>query len=200
MSVGAVLAARGGAGAVSTSTGMFGSRSTRYTYGYERHETAVRECQRKARLHFMIKDYDEHGKGKLSRSQLVQLLTDTDSSTPPGTPPTEEQIEFLLKLCEVEKDGCISTKQLEELLSCWYTFTEKRHVFDSKIEKYDVSKDGKLSKEELKAYLTELNGGHEVVQADVDWVMKASDIIRYVVAKVNRVAMATMGHNSSRQP
>ncbi|CAE7295930.1 unnamed protein product [Symbiodinium pilosum] len=126
----------------------------------------------------MIKDYDEHGKGKLSRSQLVQLLTDTDSSTPPGTPPTEEQIEFLLKLCEVEEDGCISTKQLEELLSCWYTFTEKRHVFDSKIEKYDVSKDGKLSKEELKAYLTELNGGHEVVQADVDWVMKASDIIR----------------------
>ena len=69
---------------------MFGYRSTRYTYGYDRHEAAVRELQRKARLHFTIRDYDVQGKGRLERSQLVQLLTDTDSSTPPGTPPTED--------------------------------------------------------------------------------------------------------------
>ena len=69
---------------------MFGYRSSRYTYGYDRHEAAVRELQRKARLHFTIRDYDMHGKGRLERSQLVQLLTDTDSSTPPGTPPTED--------------------------------------------------------------------------------------------------------------
>ena len=179
MSVGAVLAARGGGGgSVSVQSGMFGYRSTRYTYGYERHEASVKELQRKARLHFTIKDYDTSGKGRLERAQLVQLLTDTDSSTPPGTPPAEEQVEFLLKLCDVQEGGSIGTKELEELLSCWQTFTEKRHFFDSKLEKYDVSKTGKLSKEELKAYLTDLNGGYDVQQADVDWVMKASDIIR----------------------
>ena len=90
MSVGAVLAARRGCASTSASTGMFGYRSTQYTYGYDRHEASVRELQRKARLHFTIKDYDVHGKGSLERAQLVLLLTDTDSSTPPGVPPTEE--------------------------------------------------------------------------------------------------------------
>ena len=95
-----------------------------------------------------------------------------------GLSRAEEQVEFLLKLCEVKEDGSIRTKELEELLSCWYTFSEKRRIFDEKLAKYDLSKTGKLSKEELKAYLTELNGGHDVQQTDVDWVMTTSDVIR----------------------
>ncbi|CAJ1422618.1 unnamed protein product [Effrenium voratum] len=113
----------------------------------------------------------------LRREQVVKLLTDTDSSTPPGTPPSDDQVDFLLKLYDKAGDQAIEIKELEELLTCWHTYTDHRKYFEEKLEKYDVSKTGQLSKDELKAYLTELNGGIAVEDAEVDWVMKEADVI-----------------------
>ena len=138
----------------------------------KRQEAAWREYQRKVKLNKIIKAYDTNKTGKLERGQVVKLLTDTDSSTPPGTPPSEDQVDFLLKCYDKAGDDSIEVSELEELLSCWHTFTEHRQLFESKLEKYDVSKTGKLSKEELKQYLTDLNGGMEVEDAEADWVMK----------------------------
>ncbi|CAK8995210.1 Uncharacterized protein SCF082_LOCUS4256 [Durusdinium trenchii] len=111
------------------------------------------------------------------RDQIVKLLTDTDSSTPPGTPPSADQVDFLLKLYDKAGDQSIELGELEELLTCWHTYTEHRELFESKLEKFDISKTGKLSQEELKAYLTDLNGGIEVEDSEVEWVMKEGDVL-----------------------
>merc|ERR1719440_503306 len=40
----------------------------------------------------VIKAYDVNASGKLERDQVIKMLTDMDSSTPPGTPPTDDQV------------------------------------------------------------------------------------------------------------
>merc|ERR1711879_527844 len=101
-----------------------------------------------------------------------------DSSTPPGTPPTDAQVEFLLRIVDKNADtSSITTDELEELLVCWQTFTDNRAEFEEKMAKYDVSNTGTLSKDELKSYLTDLNGGIEVSDEEVDMVMKEADVL-----------------------
>mmetsp|Transcript_22868 Transcript_22868/g.43022 ORF Transcript_22868/g.43022 Transcript_22868/m.43022 type:complete len:214 (-) Transcript_22868:142-783(-) len=143
----------------------------------KRREAAWREYEHKVKLNKIIKQYDTNGTGKLEREQVVKLLTDTDSSTPPGTPPSEDQVNFLLKMYDRAGDDSINAEELEELLTCWQTFTEHRTLFETKLEKFDASKTGKLSQDELKAYLTDLNGGIDVGEAEVDWVMKEADVM-----------------------
>lgn len=141
-----------------------------------RRQAALAEYARKVKLGKIIRTYDTNNSGKLERDQVVKLLTDMDSSTPPGTLPSDEQVDFLLKLYDKAGDQAIVIDELEELI-CWHTYTENRALFEDKLNKYDVSKTGKLSKEELKAYLTDLNGGIEVQDSEVDWVMQEGDIL-----------------------
>lgn len=105
------------------------------------------------------------------------MLTDEDSSTPPGTPPDEVQVDFLLAIADKSGNQCIDAGELEELLTCWHTFIEHRTEFEEKMKKYDVSNTGTLSKDELKAYLTDLNGGIAVSDDEVDMVMKQADVL-----------------------
>eukprot|EP00434_Breviolum_minutum_P024894 symbB.v1.2.021986.t1/scaffold1899.1/size238565/22 len=142
-----------------------------------RREAALTEYARKVKLRNIIRAYDTNKSGKLERDQVVKLLTDTDSSTPPGTMPSEDQVDFLLKLYDKAGDHAINLNELEDLLTCWHVYIEHRDLFEEKLKKYDVSNTGKLSKEELKAYLTDLNGGIEVQDTEVDWVMKEGDIM-----------------------
>ena len=62
----------------------------------EAKEAVWQQYQRKL-LKKIIKAHDKHKTGKLDRNQVVNLLTDLDSSTPPGTPPSQDQLDFLLK-------------------------------------------------------------------------------------------------------
>jgi len=134
------------------------------------------EYKKRVAMNKIIKTYDTNKSGKLERDQVIKLLTDMDTSTPPGTPPSEEQLEFLLKVADKSGEGSINSGELEELMGCWHTFTENRGEFEEKLKQYDVSNTGSLSKEEVKAYLTDLNGGKEVEDSEVDLVMKEADI------------------------
>ena len=53
---------------------------------------------------------------------------------------------------------------------------ENKELFEDRLKQYDVDQSGKISWDELKAYLTDLNGGIAVRDSEVDWVMKESDL------------------------
>jgi Ca2+-binding EF-hand superfamily protein len=141
-----------------------------------RQEQAWKEYQHKVRLNRIIKKYDKNGSKKLEKDQLIRLLTDIDSSTPAGTQPSEEEVAFVLKSADKAGDGCISSEELEDALSAWLTFIEKRDEWDQMLSKYDVSNTGNLSKDEVRAYLKDLNGGKDVTDQELAMVMKEADV------------------------
>lgn len=140
-------------------------------------QASIAELRLKAKLKKIINQYDTNKSGKLERDQIVKYLTDHDSSTPPGTAPTDEQVDFLIKVSDKDGAEAVTVDELGELIAVWHTFVEHRLEFEDKLKKYDTSKTGKLSKDELKNYLTDLNGGKPVTPEEVDMFMKGADVI-----------------------
>lgn len=170
--VGAIVAARrnrgGGHGFVATPVSAAEQK---------RRDAAYKEYQHKVRLNKIIRKFDANKSGKLEKEQVMALLTETDSSTPPGTAPSEEEVNWILRCADKAGDGCIEASEVEEAIGCWRTFTEKRAEWDEKLEKYDTSKTGSLSKEEIRQYLNDLNGGKPVTDAELDMVFQDADVL-----------------------
>lgn len=143
---------------------------------HARLDAYMKEVAMKANLRKVIAKYDTNKSKKLEKDQLVQLMTDSDSSTPPGTKPSDEEVEFVLKVADKSGDGAIGITELQDAMACWHTFVEHRQEFEDHLKNYDVSKTGYLSKEEVKNYLIELNQGKEVTDAEVDMVVAEADV------------------------
>merc|ERR1719258_914165 len=103
----------------------------------KRIEAQAKERQKRAAMRKVLNEYDKNKSGKLERDQVIQLLTDMDSSTPPGTAPTDDQVEFVLKVADKSNDGVIELQELEELMTCWHTYVENKGKFEEYISKYD---------------------------------------------------------------
>mmetsp|Transcript_78148 Transcript_78148/g.168964 ORF Transcript_78148/g.168964 Transcript_78148/m.168964 type:complete len:208 (-) Transcript_78148:46-669(-) len=137
------------------------------------------EMDRKGKaIHMVMKKYDTNKSGKLEKDQVRKLLTDLDDSTPPGTEPTDEEFDFIMKIADCTvADDAIDHTELERTIKAWHAYTSKREEMDKLIDQYDKSGSGTLTRDELKTYLTDLNGGKEVAEEEVEWVMKEADVL-----------------------
>mmetsp|Transcript_96758 Transcript_96758/g.312450 ORF Transcript_96758/g.312450 Transcript_96758/m.312450 type:complete len:213 (+) Transcript_96758:56-694(+) len=130
----------------------------------------------------LLERYDSDTTGKLNKEQMVKLLTDLDSSTPPGTAPSEEELNFIIQCADVSgswlgfSDGEIDAEEIEEAVVKWSTYTRIRNDLDKTFKKFDKTETGQLNPDELKEFLKELNGGKEVTDEEVKWVLKMSDL------------------------
>merc|ERR1719198_1289430 len=52
-----------------------------------------------------MRKYDTNKSGKLEADQVKALLTDLDVTTPENTPPSDEELGFMMKLADSESDG-----------------------------------------------------------------------------------------------
>jgi Ca2+-binding EF-hand superfamily protein len=114
-----------------------------------------------------------------------------DFSTPEGTPPSDEELNFIIKIADRSGDGCMDRPELQTALIVWKTFTKRREQLEETLKKYDKSGTGKLEKPELKAYLTELNDGKEPSDAEVDWVLSEADFMGDGAIHTTELVMAT---------
>merc|ERR1712032_1620786 len=110
------------------------------------------------------------------KEQLIKLLTDIDSSTPAGVEPSEEEVNFVLKSADKAGDGAVSADELEDVLSTWMTYIEKREEWEKQLEKYDHNKTGTLNRDEVREYLKDLNGGKPVSETELNMVMEKADV------------------------
>lgn len=159
--------------------------------GNARLTAAEAEDRKIQALKDVMNKYDTNNSGKLEEDQVRRLLTDIDDHTPPGTPPHDEEVQFILKVADQEGDNCLTLEELQFALRTWHTFTKMRANMEAAIDKFDKSGEGTLSKDELKAYLTSLNDGNEVSDSEVTWVLKEADLFGDGVISKPELVMAT---------
>merc|ERR1719379_657284 len=147
----------------------------------------------------LFRKYDTNKSGKLEREQIIQILTDIDFSTPEGTPPTQDELDFIVKVGDRSGDGCIERKEFENALIAWRTYTKERDKLEELIKKYDKSGTGKLEKDELKAYLTDINHGVPPSDKEVDWVMSEADFMGDGAIRMQEIMMATQSWYNYQQ-
>eukprot|EP00443_Scrippsiella_acuminata_P031782 CAMPEP_0115248544 /NCGR_PEP_ID=MMETSP0270-20121206/42124_1 /TAXON_ID=71861 /ORGANISM="Scrippsiella trochoidea, Strain CCMP3099" /LENGTH=201 /DNA_ID=CAMNT_0002663847 /DNA_START=67 /DNA_END=672 /DNA_ORIENTATION=+ len=135
----------------------------------------------------IFQKYDTDRSGKLEPEQLKSLLTDLSNR-----PPSELELSYILKLCDDQKpNGAIDLSELQHAIQAWKSYVVQRDELQAALDKFDVSGSGKLEQDELKAYLTHLNGGREVPDAEVDWVMSQANIFGDGACSKPELAMAT---------
>lgn len=142
-----------------------------------RREAVERDRKRRAQLAKLLRTYDKNNSGKLDGSELAKLMTDLDDSTPPGTPPTEGELNFVMRVADVSGDKRVDIGELAAAISRWRAFTDHRSEFEEIMQEYDVSNTGTLSKDEAKKYLKDLNGGVELTVEEFDCVFKEADVL-----------------------
>eukprot|EP00927_Polykrikos_kofoidii_P015382 TRINITY_DN16827_c0_g1_i1.p1 TRINITY_DN16827_c0_g1~~TRINITY_DN16827_c0_g1_i1.p1 ORF type:complete len:225 (+),score=44.20 TRINITY_DN16827_c0_g1_i1:75-677(+) len=135
------------------------------------------EMKRVRVVNDVFRKYDTNRSGKLEKSQVSNLLSDIESSTPAGSPPSDEELEFIMKLCDNQcENDAIDRSELESALSAWSSYSKKREQMQEALDRFDVSGSGKLEKPELKEYLKHLNNDMDVTDEEVDWVLSNADV------------------------
>lgn len=157
----------------------------------KRQKALEEELESQKKIHEIFKKYDLDKTGNLDTEQMTTLLTAVDSSTPEGVPPSPEEVQFIIKLVDAEQDGCVNRNEVLFALRAFSILTGKREEIESAMKTYDVSGTGKLNKEELTAYLKDLNGGIDVEEDEVEWVMKQADVFGDGQMSKEELVMAT---------
>lgn len=129
-----------------------------------------------SKIQSSMKLYDFNHSGKLEPDQIRRLLTDVGLTTPAGIPPTDEEIDFILSVSDHEGDHCLYPSELEYALRAWSVYTEKREALSEALKNFDRSATGTLNKDELANYLRSLNGGIDVPEEEVAWVLREADV------------------------
>ena len=80
-----------------------------------------------------------------------------------------------------------------------WRYTKQRTQLEELIKKYDKSGTGKLEKEELKMYLTDLNDGNAPTDEEVEWVMSEADFMGDGAIRTQEIMMATQSWYSSHK-
>jgi Ca2+-binding EF-hand superfamily protein len=157
----------------------------------ERIQAKKDALQRRAEIQELFLKYDKSGSGSLSEDEVRTMLTDLDNSTPAGTPPSDEELKFIMKVADWSETNTISKAEVSYVVSAWTILTAKRQNMETVLKEFDTSGDGKLSKEELAAYLTKLNGGLEVAPEEVEWVMSQADVFGDNAIRGPEIVMAS---------
>jgi len=126
------------------------------------------------RLDIVFKKYDTDRSGYLDRSQVTNIMTDLDSSTPPGTKPSEDEITFVMSESAGD-DSQVSREELGQTIALWASYVREKVAVEQAWDRHDKDKTGTLSGDQLKSLLTELNEGEEVAQEEVDLLMAEFD-------------------------
>lgn len=132
----------------------------------------------KPQLKRVFEKYDADGSNFLEESEVRQLLTDLDMTTPAGTAPTDDEVHFVLAIADLNHDGSLSLDELSRGVAVWEIYTSKRKDMSDVLRKYDKNGNGLLEKTELKEYLKDLNNGIEVDDQQVEWVLHEADVLR----------------------
>lgn len=138
---------------------------------------AKREAlEKKAMIQELLLKYDKDNSFSLGEKEVAEMLTDLDNSTPPGTPPTQEELNFIMHVADWSENGTIEKDEVSYVVAAWNILTNKRSQLAAAMKEFDKQGNGTLNKEELTAYLTSLNEGMEVSAEEVDWVMAQADV------------------------
>lgn len=117
--------------------------------------------------------YDRDGSGALEVEEFRDLLRDFNG----GRPPRQEEEEFMMKIADKNKDGCINLGELHYAIRVWHSYNNFDDNLLRLFAEFDADHSGRLDAQELQALLTSMNGGIAVPMPEVMTVMAEADVL-----------------------
>jgi hypothetical protein len=86
-------------------------------------------------IHELFVKYDTDCSGNLPKDQLANLLTELTE----GIIPSDEDLNFIIKQCDVSGDGAIEEDQIKAAIMSWYCLAEEETPMPTSIEEAKTS-------------------------------------------------------------
>merc|ERR1711972_1284015 len=89
--------------------------------------------------------------------------------------------EYMGKMSDKEATGSLNEEEFKTSIMCWQAYLDMFAEDDSygtvMFRKFDTDGSGALNREQLRAYLQEMNGGETVTDEDVNYVLANADVM-----------------------
>lgn len=140
---------------------------------------------------FVVQDAFRHtheeSDGTISRQSLAELMFELNGRQSV----TASEMEFVMQLSDQDHDGHIERADVEVALAMWRGLQVEMEYIEKRFSHYDTNGSGQLEREQVRALLTDLNGGGMVPSdEELEWVMK--------IGKQQSIeALGDLGHASA---
>eukprot|EP00756_Hemistasia_phaeocysticola_P043594 Hpha_TRINITY_DN17179_c0_g1::TRINITY_DN17179_c0_g1_i1::g.146860::m.146860 len=142
------------------------------------------------RLDVLMDRFDTNRSGKLEREQVVELLTEFDYTTPPGTAPSTEETDFVMRMADASMNKAINRDELVEAIAVWSAYLQQKERLEKVVKKHDTDQSGALNFEQVKAMLVELNDDEPVEEEEARMVFEVADVSHSQDLKASEVLLA----------
>merc|ERR1712096_16341 len=130
------------------------------------------------RLADMFEKYDKDQTGSLNHEEVKTMLTEVGN----GTEPTDQEMVFIMKMADTKPpEGKLGKTEFVDAINSWCCyqkeFCNEQSLGAVIFKKHDTDQSGHLDRAQLAALLKEMNGGIDVEEADVDFVLGKADVL-----------------------
>eukprot|EP00930_Biecheleria_cincta_P005933 TRINITY_DN106899_c0_g1_i1.p1 TRINITY_DN106899_c0_g1~~TRINITY_DN106899_c0_g1_i1.p1 ORF type:complete len:359 (+),score=69.49 TRINITY_DN106899_c0_g1_i1:119-1078(+) len=141
--------------------------------------------QQKQMSDTILKAFDKDKSGGLCRIELVPMLKQYSLEVhKEEVQPTEDDIEFLFKLCdhgalEGKSDGIITRDEVLWITDAWGEFIRRKRYIMDLMKRHDFDRSGGISRDELYDILDEVKEKDKLARVPpevTDWIFTQSDI------------------------
>jgi Ca2+-binding EF-hand superfamily protein len=108
--------------------------------------------------------------GTMGRSTLHRLLNQLN-----GAPVSDAAVDYVLALSDADHSDIIEPREVATAVATWCTLRQQQDLIDASFDEFDVDHSGKLSREQVRTMLQQLNDGLPVTWTEVDWTIESAD-------------------------
>jgi Ca2+-binding EF-hand superfamily protein len=145
--------------------------------GMTRHPQRISAAQKalrnKEKLKQLFRKHDVDQSRRLDHGQLQNLLADYA-----GKKVSHDDTTFALRMADNGNvDGEIDMDEICAAIAAWSVLDEGQDFWNTKFDSFNTDMNGGLDKEQLGAFMRELNGkGGEVTPEEVEWLHGRADL------------------------
>jgi hypothetical protein len=150
----------------------------------------------------LFKEYDVDRSGSLDKEELSNLIAHHAIKSGTGTTmlqsPSEAEISWILKAAGKYKQNLIHVGEVELALQLWSSYVRNRDIIEYFFDKYDTSRNERLDFNQMKLYLTDLQGISPKVIVRCDLIPSTLTISR-LRSDIRHLSAQTMTLHTHRQ-
>ena len=141
------------------------------------HRRPVRVVQEEQKVRELFEKHDSDSSDSLDEAQMKTFMEEYVHTIPEYAEKhvSDEEVKYVMAIADSLGDGAVEAEEITEAVAVWQSLLGDQDKIAARFDVYDTDKSGDLDKGQVALVLKDLNGGAEVGDEEVDWVMNSAD-------------------------
>ena len=137
----------------------------------------MRVVQEEQKVRELFEKHDSDSSDSLDEAQMKTFMEEYVHTIPEYAEKhvSDEEVKYVMAIADSLGDGAVEAEEITEAVAVWQSLLGDQDKIAARFDVYDTDKSGDLDKGQVALVLKDLNGGAEVGDEEVDWVMNSAD-------------------------